>query len=69
MKSVKIPVLPKGNEGGNLRVTINIGKLGFSRTEVLKNWEVGDPVYVDNEATSVVFERMSAPKTRVSVTL
>ena len=64
MKSVKVPLLPMGSK---LKVTIKVGKQGFVRTEVLTNWEVGDEVWVDNEAINVVFERMTAPKTKVSI--
>ena len=68
MKSIKIPGLPSGNQNnGKLKVTIKVGKQGFVRTEVLTNWEVGDEVWVDNEAINVVFERMTAPKTKVSI--
>lgn len=70
MKSVKIPGLPSGNQNnGKLKITIKVGKNGFVRTEVLSVWEVGDEVWVDNEAVGVVFERMTAPKTKISVSL
>lgn len=64
MKLIKVPLI---KEGGNLKISIKVGKHGFARSEVLTNWETGDEVWVDNEATNVVFERMTAPKTKVSI--
>lgn len=66
MKSIKIPGLSNDNQS-KLKVTIKVGKQGFARTEVLSVWEVGDEVWVDNEAVGVVFERMTAPKTKISI--
>lgn len=39
-----------------LKVIIEVGTLGFKRTEIMKEWRAGQQIWVDPEAVSVIFE-------------
>ena len=39
-----------------LRVTMEIGTLGYKRTEIVRNWVPGQEFWVDPDTISVIFE-------------
>ena len=61
MRRIRIPgELPRG---GDLKVTISVGTLGFQRNEFLKSkeWRPGGYLYVDQDTTYVSFEVSNHP--------
>lgn len=46
----------RGGQRPPLKVIIEVGTLGFKRTEILRDWRVGQQIWVDPEAVSVIFE-------------
>jgi hypothetical protein len=64
---IKIKIPNELNPGGSLRVIIKVGTLGFTRTEILRNWEPGGNTYVDPDYTSVEFSKVGQTTGRILV--
>ena len=64
---IKIKIPNELNPGGGLRVIIKVGTLGFTRTEILRNWEPGVNTYVDSDYTSVEFSKVGQTTGRILV--
>lgn len=64
---IKIKIPNELSPGGSLRVIIKIGTLGFTRTEILRNWEPGGNTYVDPDYTAVEFSKVGQTAGRILV--
>lgn len=56
---IRVYIPKTAPQGGELRITIKVGRQGFTRTETLKakNWKPKQEFYVDPDAISVSFSR------------
>lgn len=64
---IKIKIPNELSPGGSLRVIIKVGTLGFTRTEILRNWEPGGNTYVDPDYTAVEFSKVGQTTGRILV--